>query len=140
MTPLLENFCEFYRELDQRPLQELARIYANDIEFRDPVHGVKGLDALTRYFETSLGDVSACRFEIHAVDELSGEAYVRWTMHFSHPRLNAGKIIDVPGISHLRFDDRISWHRDYFDLGAMLYEQLPLLGAMIRLIKRRLSE
>jgi hypothetical protein len=30
-------------------------------------------------------------------------------------------------------------HRDYFDLGAMLYEQLPLLGAVVRTLKGRLG-
>ncbi len=139
MHTVLQKFSDFYRELDQQPLSQLADIYSDDVEFCDPVHCVQGLAALTGYFEHSMQGVTTCRFDIHAVDELNGEAYVRWTMHFSHPRLNRGAAIAVPGVSHLRLAERITWHRDYFDLGAMLYEQLPLLGGLIRLLKSRLS-
>ncbi len=139
MSPILERFCHFYRELDQRPLSELASIYANDIEFQDPVHRVSGLPALHAYFERSMDQVLRCRFDIESVDELDGEAYLRWSMRLAHPRLNGGATITVPGVSHLRFNSHIHWHRDYFDLGAMLYEQLPLLGSIIRTLKRRLA-
>ena len=30
-------------------------------------------------------------------------------------------------------------HQDYFDAGAMLYERLPLLSGVIRLVKRQLD-
>ncbi|MCT7655735.1 hypothetical protein MBH78_16005 [Oceanimonas sp. NS1] len=55
------------------------------------------------------------------------------------PRLNGGRPVTVPGVSHLCFADSIYYHRDFFDLGAMLYEQLPLLGKGIRALKRRLN-
>jgi hypothetical protein len=69
------------------------------------------------------------------------EGYVQWQMNFSHPRLKGGKTIVVDGASYLRFNEagKVSYHRDYFDLGAMLYEQLPLLGRIIVAVKRRLG-
>ena len=41
----------------------------------------------------------------------------------------------------IEFDEagKVCQHRDYFDLGAMLYEQLPLLGPVVRTIKMRLG-
>ena len=62
-------------------------------------------------------------------------------MTFSHPRLAAGQPVRVEGAPRLEFDDadKVCLHRDYFDLGAMLYEQLPLLGALVRTIKGRLG-
>ena len=139
MSPVLQQFCDFYRELDQHPLSELATIYAEDVEFQDPVHRTRGLPALQAYFEQSMAQVISCRFDIEAVDELTGEAYARWTMQLRHPRLNGGKTVEVPGISHLRYNQKIHWHRDYFDLGAMLYEQVPVLGRLIRGLKKRLA-
>ena len=61
-------------------------------------------------------------------------------MLLQHPKLNSGKIFSVPGVSIIRYEDKIYSHRDYFDLGAMLYEQLPLLGGLIRMIKRKLGQ
>jgi hypothetical protein len=139
MSPVLDRFCDFYRSFDQRPLSELATIYHADIEFQDPVHKVSGLADLQAYFERSMQQVTRCRFDIEQLSEIDGEAYVRWNMQLVHPQLNGGKPVTVPGVSHLRFAELIHHHRDYFDLGVMLYEQLPLLGRVIRAIKRRLA-
>ena len=66
------------------------------------------------------------------------EAAIYWNMSYQHPRLNGGKIVNVQGSSHLKgCDDKVIFHRDYIDLGAMLYEQVPLLGRIIRFLKRR---
>ena len=57
----------------------------------------------------------------------------------THPRLNRGNEFSVAGVSIIKFNDKIYSHRDYFDLGAMLYEQLPLFGSMTKFIKRKLG-
>ena len=46
----------------------------------------------------------------------------------------------IHGSSHLRFahDGRVAYHRDYWDAAEELYETLPLLGSLLRWIKRRL--
>ena len=58
-------------------------------------------------------------------------------MQLNHPRLNAGAAVTVPGSTLIRFRDKVFYHRDYFDAGAMVYEQLPLIGMLIRAIKGR---
>jgi hypothetical protein len=35
-------------------------------------------------------------------------------------------------------DGRIARHRDYWDVAEELYEKVPLLGGLMRLVKRRL--
>ncbi|BBI47777.1 hypothetical protein HORIV_01980 [Vreelandella olivaria] len=72
----------------------------------------------------------------------AGPASVRYLdMTFIHPRLAGGKPVEVEGCSALTFadDGRVQRHRDYFDAGAMLYEQLPLMGSAIRWLKKRLA-
>jgi hypothetical protein len=59
-------------------------------------------------------------------------------MNYQHPRLNSGKVVSVQGSSHLKgVEDKVIYHRDYLDLGAMLYEQLPLFGRIIRWFKKK---
>ena len=45
------------------------------------------------------------------------------------------------GASHLVLaaDGRIAVHRDYWDVAEELYEKLPLLGALMRWLKRRVN-
>lgn len=49
-----------------------------------------------------------------------------------------GKTVEVEGISHLRIlDGRVRYHRDYFDAGQLLYENLPVVGGVIRWVKEQ---
>ncbi|PSJ45789.1 nuclear transport factor 2 family protein [Zobellella endophytica] len=139
MSPALAAFCRLYQGLSPAGLQALREVYAPDVHFCDPAHELRGVSALQAYFEGLFAHVSQCRFDIAQAMEQDGEAFIRWQMHLVHPRLNGGAGITVPGVSHLRFDGQVYYHRDYFDLGNLLYEQLPVLGGVIRALKRRLS-
>ncbi|WMC09368.1 nuclear transport factor 2 family protein [Oceanimonas pelagia] len=139
MSPALDAFCRLYQSLSPAQLDGLRRVYSQDVLFADPAHDIRGIDALVAYFEGLFARVKQCRFDIIQVMEQDGEAYVRWEMHFIHPSLNHGRPVSVPGVSHLCFADRVFYHRDFFDLGTMLYERLPLLGSCIRALKRRLN-
>ena len=47
----------------------------------------------------------------------------------------------IHGASHLKFDTtgRIAYHRDYWDAADELYAKLPLIGPVMRYLKRRLG-
>jgi hypothetical protein len=47
---------------------------------------------------------------------------------------NAGRSSASPLVEST---DRISRQRDHLDGGALVYEQVPLLGALVRFVKRR---
>jgi limonene-1,2-epoxide hydrolase len=136
-TPHVVNrFRELFNTLDKGNLNKLAGVYAEHIHFKDPLSEVRGLDELTRYFAGSYQNVIASHFVFgrEVVDE--GTVTLPWTMYLRHKRINGGREIQVEGISHLHIDcGKVNYHRDYFDAGQMLYENLPLLGGIIRKIK-----
>jgi hypothetical protein len=45
----------------------------------------------------------------------------------------------ILGASHLVFSDQglVTLHRDYWDAAEELYEKLPLVGGLMRWLKRR---
>jgi limonene-1,2-epoxide hydrolase len=134
----VERLIDFYKHLDAARLDSLGEIYSHDVDFQDPAQHIKGLPALKAYFSSLMQEVRDCRFIIQRTEVSSAQAVIEWQMRFSHPRLNGGKVIAVDGVSLLSGDDKISRHRDYFDLGALLYEHIPLLGGAVRQLKRRL--
>lgn len=138
MNPTLEKFNQFYQQLNSADLTGLNQVYRSDIEFIDPVHHMQGIQALHQYFENMMQDLIHCDFEIHQTSELEQEAFITWTMHFQHPKLNKSRTIHVDGVSHLKFDDQVYYHRDYYDVGAMLYEHIPVLGGFVSGIRKRL--
>jgi hypothetical protein len=137
MPPLLQRFLQVYQELDRDRLHLLDEVYAPDIDFTDPLHHVEGREALHRYFERMYANVTAVRFDFERVLTGNGEAMLTWVMHLQHPRLSPAEPLALPGATHLRFGDKVQYHRDYFDAGALLYERLPVLGGVVRAIRRR---
>lgn len=137
----LERFLATYQKLDRDNLDLLAGIYTETVHFSDPAHRLTGLPALRSYFAELYAGVEKIRFIFDQQHRDGNQVFVQWRMRLRHPRLNRGAEIEVPGISCLHFaaDGRVDNHRDYFDLGALLYEQLPLLGAVVRTVKRRFA-
>jgi hypothetical protein len=137
----MENFLTTYQELTADNLHRLAEIYNEKIHFIDPAHEIHGLERLSSYFAGLYREVQSIGFRFNHPVKVDNEAYLQWLMSLQHRKLQGGRTIFVPGASYLRFADngKVDHHRDYFDLGAMLYEQLPLLGTVIRTLKRRLS-
>ena len=141
MSDFLRRFAQAFTALDKHDLHLLDSLYSQDIAFTDPLHQVHGISALKAYFAELYSNVDPLHFDFHGFDHVAeGEGYLRWTMSYRHQRLAGGQPIRVEGCSHLLWSDgKVHRHRDYFDAGALLYEHLPVLGSLIRWLKRRLA-
>lgn len=136
---LVSQLKIFFESFDADTLEMLPEIYTQDVEFIDPVERIRGILALKTYFRRQAEGLNYCKFRY--VGELVGQnrAYISWEMVFSHPKLAGGKELILPGMSEIHFTQKIYYQRDSYDLGAMLYEHLPLLGFAVRKLKQRLS-
>lgn len=143
--PLMHQVMSLYERFDPALISALDQIYDIDVVFEDPLHRVQGLIELRRYFSRLVRGLDECRFEFTDVIEQPGEddgpdqAVLLWQMQYRHRKLRRGKPLTLAGSSHLKFGERVLYHRDYFDVGAMLYEHLPVLGTVIHTLKRRLG-
>ncbi|MGE8059321.1 nuclear transport factor 2 family protein [Pseudomonas sp. NPDC089547] len=140
MSSYLQSFAQRFATLDTHNLDLLNDLYSEDVEFRDPLHQLNGLPALRAYFAQLYAKVPECHYRFEGTDELEpGHGYIRWTLHFRHPQLACGQLISLQGCSHLRWHERVHFHQDYFDAGALLYEHVPVLGSVICWLKGRLA-
>ncbi len=138
---VLLNFIALYSQLNKTNLNRLYSVYAKDIVFEDPAHHIEGIDALFEYFESLYTNVNQCGFEIHKKALKGNSAFINWTLTMRHPKLSKGELRKVSGCSYLEFKKgKVSYHKDYFDLGALIYEGLPLMGTLIKAIKKRLGK
>ncbi|MGB0865984.1 MAG: nuclear transport factor 2 family protein [Granulosicoccaceae bacterium] len=135
-TPL-QKFVETYQQLGKYNLHSLREVYHPDVEFIDNLHHLHGINQLIQYFEGQYSNLNSCSFDIRRANQTGDDAWLIWDMRFAHPRLRGGKLITVNGASHLRLTDSVTYHRDYFDMGATLYEHLPIIGSAITWIKQR---
>lgn len=134
----LVNFTENYSQLSTDNLDLLENIYHQDITFIDPLHEVQGFENLQHYFFGLYENLTSCCFVIEHLFEKNNEAAIYWTMSYQHPKLNSGQMVTVQGHSHIKGKhEKVIYHRDYLDAGAMLYEQLPVIGRIIQWIKSK---
>lgn len=137
----LLNFVTIYQSLHTDNVDDIRQIYHRDIIFEDPLHRVEGLNNLLDYFNKLYQNLSYCEFIITDSFYSHNQAAVYWVMSFKHPNLNGGELVEVIGHTHLKgIDDKVTYHRDYLDAGAMLYEHIPVLGSAIRFVKKRASQ
>ena len=130
-----------YNVLNANTLNSLDDFYSTDIEFRDAVGVVIGLVNLKKYYGKIYKNVKSISFEFHDFIIQDQNVVATWSMNFSAKGLNAGAHIKVSGNSYLKFreDGLVYYHRDYLDMGEMIYENIPLLGFIIKKIKQSLE-
>lgn len=140
MDPKVERFINHYNSLSISTMHLLDDMYQVDVHFIDPIHEIYGIVELKRYFENLYTNVQSIVFELNESHTCGDDCFLYWTMEYQHKALNRGKTITVTGHSHLRFaDDKVAFHRDYIDVGQMLYEHIPVIGWAIKHVKSRAS-
>jgi len=137
MNSALDQFISTYEALHKDNLSSLRAVYSPDVVFEDSVHRAEGIDALLRYFDNQYRDLISCRFTVRESQRVGDTAWLAWDMDYAHPRLRRGTPLHVKGASHLRLREAVHYHRDYVDMGQVLYEHLPVLGSAVRWLKRR---
>lgn len=135
----LPEVIRFFEQLSRDDLTRIGSVYAPDARFRDPFSEVRGVEAITGIFAHMFERLEAPRFIIcdRIVD--NDQAFLTWDFEFSFRRGNPSGVQRIHGGSHLRFDPdgRIVLHRDYWDAAEELYEKLPVLGPLMRWLRRK---
>ncbi len=139
-SPRIQQFLTIYQTLKSNNVAKIGQVYDLKVRFRDPLHQISGLDKLEQYFAGIYENVDSCEFEIDQVFEIEQYSFLYWTMRLRHERLARGREIVVKGHTQLVYQtEKVIEHNDYFDLGEMVYEQLPILGWAIKQVKSKVA-
>jgi len=139
--PRVARTIDFFERLTPADLPRLGEIYSDDARFKDPFNEVRGVAAIERVFAHMYATLDAPRFVIRDAVAEGDTAFLSWDFLFRMRRFDRATEQRVRGATHLVFapDGRIALHRDYWDAAEELYEKLPLVGALMRWLKRRAS-
>jgi len=134
--PALDHLIRSFETLSQDHVGALADLYSADVYFKDPFNEVHGQAAIVSIFKHMYLQVDAPRFQIRKSILEGDDAFIVWDFHF-RMKNNKGPELCIHGSSHLRFasDHRVEYHRDYWDSAEELYEKIPGLGWLIRLLR-----
>jgi len=140
MDPRVRKIVAQFERLTPAELPRLAEIYAADARFKDPFNDVQGVAAITRIFEHMFSALETPRFVIRDVLVQGDQCFLSWDFVFRLRRRRSEELL-IRGATHLQLasDGRIAVHRDYWDAAEELYEKLPVVGALMRWLKRRVN-
>jgi ketosteroid isomerase-like protein len=135
----IADISRYFESISPQTLSEIPSWYTPDARFKDPFNEVRGLPAITRIFEHMFHSLHEPRFVVTRQIVDGPHAFLVWEFHFRFKRFDTVTTQVVHGGSHLTLtpEGLISEHRDYWDAAEELYEKLPVLGGLMRWIKRR---
>ncbi|HYN39435.1 MAG TPA: nuclear transport factor 2 family protein [Rhodospirillales bacterium] len=136
----LAAYAAFFETLTPASLQQLDRLVTDDVIFRDPFNEVRGRDGMRRVFLRMFDDVVDPRFVVTATAREGNIAFVRWRFT-GQMRASRAAPLRLEGVSEilLSADGKVSAHIDHWDAASQLYERLPLVGWLLRRLRRKLS-
>lgn len=125
-----------FNKLNMDTMHLIDEFYDPQVKFQDPVETITGSQKVKKYYENMYKNVKDIHFEFSHFVENGDDLVGIWKMTLVTDKLNGGKPISVDGNSVIKFKNgKAVYHRDYFDMGAFVYEQVPVLSFVIRKIK-----
>ena len=132
----------FFEHIQVHDVSRLGTFYCDDAFFKDPFNEVRGVPAIARIFSHMFDTLDAPRFVITASVQQDAQCFVTWDFVFA-PKSAPRQTMTIRGASHLVLREdggqwRVAMHRDYWDAAEELYEKLPVLGSLMRWLKKKL--
>ncbi len=138
----LQRYIKFYETLTPETLKNIDDVFMPDARFKDPFNDARGTAHITKVFDDMFKTVGAPDFTINSYgwsDNHDRQAYLRWK--FIYRVGGKGEPVTVEGMSDVLFDTsgKVESHLDFWDAASGLYEHLPVLGAVLRFIRKKVE-
>lgn len=117
--------------------EQTALVYAPEAYLNDTLVGIDGADRIQAYFSHTMQDTRVLNVRFLDRAWTGIDCFVRWEMRVEHDALAGGEPVLSYGMTQFRFDreGRVLLHKDFWDSGTGLYEQLPVLGRVLGRIR-----
>ena len=135
----VDNIFTYFETITEQSVSTLSEYYSEDAYFKDPfneVHDVKHIQHIFAHMYTALDKP---RFVITSRIVENNACFLVWDFKFYMKNYNPTIEQTIRGGSHLilNAEGKIVSHRDYWDAAEELYEKLPVVGALMRWLKKR---
>ena len=139
MPDAVERLVQFFEQLQPQDLPRLPALYAADARLKDPFNEVQGLAAIERIFAHMFDTLDSPHFIVTERIVQYHKCFLVWDFRFRFRRFDTQSWQTVRGGTHLVFNREglVTLHRDYWDAAEELYEKLPVVGGLMRWLKRR---
>lgn len=138
-TAALARIVQAFQTLTPASVAELGVLYTTHARFKDPFNDVRSLAEIQRIFSHMYVALEGPRFTVTQTIQQGNQCFLTWDFRFRFRRFDTTTWQCIQGGSHLQLapDGRILSHRDYWDAAEELYEKLPVVGGLMRWLKKR---
>lgn len=132
----------FFEILNVDNMDLVDQFYAEDVHFIDPLVEFNRREEVKHYYASSYASVKTISFDIQSVVNEGDEQVLVWRMTTTAEKLNKGKPIVTDGISHIRYNQigQAVYHRDYFDMGEMIYSHVPIVRGLVGYVNKKMRK
>ena len=141
MSERLDLLVAYFESITEAKLPQLRNFYAPDAYFKDPFNEVRDVASIEHIFAEMYVSLHEPRSVVHSKVEQGDQAFLTWDFNFRIKKHKPHVAQTIRGSSHLKFDEqgRVCYHRDYWDAAEELYEKLPIVGVLMRILKKRVG-
>lgn len=120
----------------------LESFYSDDVQYSDPISSVIGLPSVVKLLTQTYKNVQMIKYNFFDFICENNRISASYNLKIQIAGLNGGQPYIVKGSSVFEINGMglVKSHRDYFDLGSMVYEKHPLTGIVIKKIKAGLAK
>ena len=140
-TAQIARMVQLFEAMTPQTLSRLGEFYDPKVRFKDPFKEVVGIPAITHIFAHMFVQLDQPHFVVTQQVLQGQHCFLTWEMRFGFKGFKTGQPQTILGASHLVLNEAglITQHRDYWDAAEELYEKIPMLGGLMRWLKRRAS-
>ena len=135
----VQQLVQFFEQLQPQDVSRLSSLYASDARFKDPFNDVRGLPEIERIFTHMFKSLDTPHFIVTERIVQGQQCFLAWDFRFRFKRFDTRTWQTIQGGTHVVFNAQglVALHRDYWDAAEELYEKLPVLGGLMRCLKRQ---
>ena len=133
----LREFKEWFINLNESTLDNIASYYDENVFFKDPFNEFIGREKLKKLFFHMFKTLKNPHFVFIDKIENSEGVFLTWDFIFNYKE----KFFKIHGSSHLKLNDeeKIVYHRDYWDVGEEILLKIPLIKSLYGFFQSKLT-
>jgi len=136
-----KSYGAFFENISPSSIDDARLLVTEDIRFKDPFNDVRGVENFRKILAKMFDDADDISFTMR---EQAGDGlvyFLRWDFSCRPKSRFLNSPWKVNGISVISFTETglVKEHVDYWDAAEQLYEHLPVISGLLRLVRRPLT-
>lgn len=132
----IENYARALESMRESSVPDVVMLCSPRIEFHDPFHHTYSSQAYERVLREMFQSVDQLGFKVQRIEGQDRSWMLAW--QFTGRNRWIGHM-NIAGLSEVECDEKglIKRHFDYWDAGEHVYQRLPIIGTILRLMVNR---